>query len=88
MGYADEKMIYLLPETVYRAVSEAIRAQGDYLALGKNELLAALAREGVIEPGRDGKNTQAKWIQGGSKRVIYLPRKVLGHDEVEEGEQK
>jgi hypothetical protein len=87
VGYADEEMLYLLPETAYRAVNEAIRGQGDYLALGKNEMLTALAREGLIEPGKDGKPTRFKWIQGGSKRVIYLPRRVLGHDEVQEDEQ-
>jgi hypothetical protein len=87
VGYADETYIYLLPETAMRAVNEAIRAQGDYLALGKNELLAALAREELIEVGKDGKHTRFKWIQGGSKRVIYLPRRVLGHDEVMEDEQ-
>ncbi len=82
VGYADESMIYLLPNTVVRVVSDALRAQGDYLALGKNELLAALAREGFIEPGKGGKNTHVKRIQGGPKRVICLPRKFLGHDEV------
>jgi hypothetical protein len=87
VGYADEELIYLLPETAMRAVNEAIRAQGDYLALGKNEMLAALAREELIEVGKEGKYTRFKWIQGGSKRVIYLPRRVLGHDEVQEDEQ-
>lgn len=87
VGYADEEFIYLLPETAIRAVNEAVRAQGDYLALGKNEMLAALAREELIEVGKDGKHTRFKWIQGGSKRVIYLPRRVLGHDEVMEDEQ-
>lgn len=84
VGYADEVFIYLLPETAraqgdYLEVNEAIRAQGDYLA--------ALAREELIEVGKDGKHTRFKWIQGGSKRVIYLPRRVLGHDEVMEDEQ-
>ncbi len=82
VGYADEEIIYLLPETVYRAVSEAIRAQGDYLALGKNEMLAALAREELIEVGKDGKHTRVMWIQRGARRVICLPRRFLGHDEV------
>jgi len=87
VGYADETMVYLLPDQAYKAVNEVIRAQGDYLALGKNEMLAALAREELIEVGKDGKPTRFKWIQGGSKRVIYLPRRVLGHDEVMEDEQ-
>lgn len=88
VGYANESIIYLLPETALRAVNEAVRAQGDYISLGKNDLLSALAREGFIEAGKDGKHTQVKWLQGGSKRVICLPRRVLGHDEVEEDEQK
>jgi hypothetical protein len=88
VGWADEVMLYLLPETVYRAVSEAIRAQGDYLSLGKNELLTALAREGFIEAGKNGKeNTRLKWLQGAGRRVIWLPRAKLSHDEaMEEGE--
>jgi hypothetical protein len=88
VGYADEDMLYLLPETAFRAVSEAVRAQGDYLSLGKNEMLTALAREGFIEPGKDGKNTRVKWIQGGLKRVIFLPHRMLAHDEAAEDEQK
>jgi hypothetical protein len=80
-GYADETMLYLLPDAAFKAVNEAIRAQGEFLSLGKNEMLRALAREGLIEPDRNGKNTQIKWIQGGSKRVICLPRAHLGHDE-------
>lgn len=86
-GYADDEFVYLLPETMMKAVNEAIRLQGDYLSLGKNELLAALAREGLIEAGKEGKPTRVKWIQGGSRRVIYLPRRVLGHDEIQEDEQ-
>ena len=88
VGYADETMVYLLPDQAYKAVNEVIRSQGDYLALGKNEMLAALAREELIEAGKDGKPTRFKWIQGGSKRVIYLPRRVLGHDELMEDEQE
>jgi len=83
VGWADEDTLYLLPETALRVVQEAIRAQGDFLGLGKNEMLAALAREGFIEPGKDGKNTQVKWIQGGSKRVICLPLRNLAYDEAE-----
>ncbi|MFI5329941.1 MAG: DUF927 domain-containing protein, partial [Desulfobaccales bacterium] len=51
VGYADENMVYLLPETALRVVSDAIRAQGDFLSLGRTELWAALAREGIIAPG-------------------------------------
>ena len=74
-----------MPETALRVVNEAIRRQGDFLSLGRNDLLAALAREGFIEPGKDsqkGRNTQVKWIQGASKRVICLPLEKLTHDEV------
>jgi hypothetical protein len=87
VGWADENTLYLLPETAFRVVQEAIRAQGDYLALGKNDLLAALAREGFIEPGKE-KSSQVKCIQGKSKRVICLPLVNLAHDEVAEDEQK
>ena len=74
-----------MPETALRVVNEAIRRQGDYLSLGRNDLLAALAREGFIEPGKGsqkGRNTQVKKIQGASKRVICLPLEKLAHDEV------
>lgn len=88
VGYATETMLYLLPETIYKAVAEAIRAQGGFLALGKNEMLSALAREGLIEPGKNGLNVQSKRIQGAPKWVMCLPRKVLGHDEVAEDEEE
>ncbi|MFZ5451386.1 MAG: DUF927 domain-containing protein [Thermodesulfobacteriota bacterium] len=87
VGWADETTLYLLPETALRVVQEAIRAQGDFLGLGKNEMLAALAREGFIEPGKDGKNSQVKFIQQKSRRVIYLRLSKLAHDETEEDEQ-
>jgi len=85
VGWADEDTLYLLPETAFRVVQEAIRAQGGFLGLGKNEMLAALAREGFIEPGKDDENTQSKWIKalGKSKRVICLPLNKMAHDEVE-----
>jgi hypothetical protein len=87
VGYSDDTIIYLLPEKAYEAVNSVIRAQGQFLALGPREMLTALAREELIETGKDGKHTQVRWIQGGAKRVICLPRKVLGHDKVEEDEQ-
>ena len=89
VGWADDSTIYLMPETALRVVNEAIRRQGDFLSLGKNEMLAALAREGFIEPGKDsqqGRNTHVKKIQGTSKRVICLPLEKLAHDEALEDE--
>ena len=41
------------PKRPCRVVNEAIRRQGDFLSLGRNDLLAALAREGFIEPAKD-----------------------------------
>jgi hypothetical protein len=81
VGYADADTLFLLAETTYRAVAESVRAQGGFLGLGKKEMLAALAREGLIEPGTDGKNVRKVWLQGGARWVICLPRKHLGHDE-------
>jgi hypothetical protein len=89
VGWADESTLYLMPETALRVVNEAIRRQGDFLALGRNDMLAALALEGFIEPGKDsqkGRNTHVKKIQGASKRVICLPLEKLAHDEVMEDE--
>jgi hypothetical protein len=40
VGWADEDMVYLLPNQVYKAVNEVIRAQGDFLSLGKSDLWA------------------------------------------------
>jgi hypothetical protein len=89
VGWADDSTLYLMPETAMRVVNEAIRRQGDFLSLGKNEMLAALAREGFIDPGKDsqqGRNTHVKKMQGTSKRVICLPLEKLAHDEVLEDE--
>jgi hypothetical protein len=79
VGWADESTLYLMPETVLRVVNEAIRRQGDFLALGRNDLLAALAREGFIEPAKE-KSTRLKWIQGTARRVIFMPLSKLGHE--------
>lgn len=87
VGWADDKVLYLMPEMTLKVVHETIRRQGDFLSLGKNDLFAALARDGFIDPGR-GENTKIKWIQGASKRVICLPIGKLFHDEVMEDEKK
>jgi hypothetical protein len=73
VGWADEQNLYLLPELSFKAVHETVTRQGGFLTLGKNEMLAALAREGVIVPSARGENTLVKWICGGSKRVVCLP---------------
>jgi hypothetical protein len=86
VGYADENTVYLLPNNTYKAVNEVIRVQGDYLALGKRELWAAMAREGIIEPGRGGRTTRNIRIQGGQVRVICLPLEKLTPEEEEENE--
>lgn len=84
VGYADEDMVYLLPETALRVVSDAIRAQGDFLSLGRNELWAALAREGIIAPGAGGRTSRTIRIQGGMTRVICLHLEKLTHVEGED----
>jgi hypothetical protein len=87
VGWADDGVLYLMPEMTVKVVQETIHRQVDFLPLGKNDLLAALAREGFIEPGK-GENTKSKWIQGASKRVICLPLKKLFHSEVPEGKDE
>jgi hypothetical protein len=71
----DDDNLYLIPEMSFRVVHEAIMRQGSFLTLGKNEMLAALARERIIEPSDTGENTKVKKIRGSSKRVIILPLK-------------
>jgi hypothetical protein len=77
IGWADDGVLYLMPDAAFRAVQETIRKQDEYLGLGKNSLLEALAKEGFIEPARNGENTQVKKIFGRSKRVICLYAKNL-----------
>jgi hypothetical protein len=67
-----------------RIVKEAVRRQGDFLSLGRNELLAALVREKISEPAANGRTTQTKWIQGSTKRVICIPLEKLNDNEVPE----
>ncbi|MGA9755915.1 MAG: DUF927 domain-containing protein [Desulfobaccales bacterium] len=86
VGWAGDGVLYLMPEMTLKVIHETIRRQGDFLSLGKNDLFAALAREGFIEPAR-GENTQIKWIQGASKRVICLPLVKLADDEAMENER-
>jgi hypothetical protein len=71
VGWVDQSHLYLLPEATVRGVKDAIRRQGDYLSLGKNDLLAALARENIIEPLK-GENSRLKKILGDPRRVIFL----------------
>jgi hypothetical protein len=85
IGWGDGDNLYLMPETAFRLVHEAVARQGNFLPLGKNELLATLAREGLIEPGGKGENTRVKWLNGSSKRVIYMPLKNLFPDEESSG---
>jgi len=76
VGWADENFLYLIPDATIGVVKDAIRRRNDYLSFGKNELLEALAKDGFIEPAKD-ENTRPKWIQGGTKRVIFLPLEKL-----------
>lgn len=85
IGWADDVNLYLMPETVFRMVHETVARQGSFLALGKNELLSALTRERLIEPGGKGENTRVKWLNGSSKRVICMPLKNLFPDEESSG---
>lgn len=71
VGWVDRSYLYLLPEATVRGVKDAIRRQGDYLSLGKNDLLAALAREKIIEPLKC-ENSRLKKILGDPRRVIFL----------------
>jgi hypothetical protein len=77
IGWADDGMLYLMPDTTFRVVQETVRKQGEFLGLGKNGLLEALAKEGFIEPGTDGKTSQVKWIQEKSRRVMALRKDIL-----------
>lgn len=83
IGWVDNGVFCLMPEMTITKVQETIRRQGDFLSLGKNDLLSALAKEGFIEPGKK-ENTQIKWIQGRSRRVICFPLEKLFNDEVDE----
>lgn len=85
IGWADDVNLYLMPETVFRMVHETVARQGSFLSLGKNELLSALTRERLIEPGGKGENTRVKWLNGSSKRVICMPLKNLFPDEESSG---
>ncbi len=76
VGWADENYLYLIPEATIGVIRDTIRRRNDYLSSGKNELLEALARDGFIEPAKE-ENTRLKWIQGGTKRVIFLPLEKL-----------
>ena len=70
LGWCDRSYLFLLPETTIRVVKEAIQRQGGYLALGKNDLLATLSKEGIIERDKHGRNTPVKKIRGSSQQVI------------------
>jgi len=83
VGWANDEYIYLLPETAYRVISEAVRAQGSYLSLGQNDMFKALSREELIKPGKD-RPTRVVRIQGGNKRVICLPLRNLSPPESED----
>lgn len=88
IGWVGDGNLYLMPESTFGVVQKAIRDQRGYLGVGKNELLRGLAKEGFIEPNARGENTRGKWIQGDSKRVIYLPIAKLFQDEDLEGGSK
>jgi hypothetical protein len=80
VGWAGDDKLYLMPEMTFKTVHETVSRQGGFLTLGKNEMLAALARERIIEPGKD-ENTKVKKIIGRSQRVIVLPFTSLFFDD-------
>lgn len=92
LGWCDRSYLFILPETTIRVVKEAIQRQGGYLALGKNDLLATLSKEGIIERDKHGRNTPVKKIRGSSQRVIWLRLEALkekdeDEDDLEEPER-
>jgi hypothetical protein len=78
IGWVDEGYLYLMPETTLKVIQDVLRRQGDYLGIGKNTLFKSLAKEKIIEPGLDGKNTRQKKIKERNERVLYMVRGALG----------
>ncbi len=77
LGWSEDGFLYLMPETAYRVVQEALRRQNNYLGVGKNALFRALAEEGLLEPAADGENTRQKKIGGQNQRVLFLRHEAL-----------
>ncbi|MGB9826130.1 MAG: hypothetical protein ACPLRU_05610 [Desulfofundulus sp.] len=85
-GWWDEEGLYLLPEAVWKAVSELLRADGG-LGLSKRAVFEQLVKEGFAAPGTQGRSTKTVKIKGMVKRVLHLYPDALARAVQAEEEQ-
>jgi hypothetical protein len=76
LGYEDEDILYLYPETVMNAIAEFFRNRDECFPVSKVRLLNDLARADLIIHQGAG-NTIVKKIAGKNSRVIALKKSAL-----------
>ena len=71
IGWTDETWLYLLPDTVYKAVVQFFNGQGLCFPVSAKTLWKHLDAAGIIRPAKD-QRTELKKIGGKNYRVIVM----------------
>ncbi|MGI1691569.1 DUF927 domain-containing protein [Thermoanaerobacter uzonensis] len=77
-GWYDDNGLYLLPDVVWTAVSELLRADGG-LGLGKSAIFDLLVKEGQVIP-QGNRTTRVIRVDGMPKRVLHLKFNVFQNE--------
>ncbi|NMC31228.1 MAG: hypothetical protein GYA36_02050 [Veillonellaceae bacterium] len=76
IGWQDEAWLYLLPDTIYKAVVQFFNGQGLCFPVAAKTLWKHLDAAGVIRAGEDSR-TELKRIQGKRYRVLTIRRSII-----------
>ena len=75
IGYEDDNNYYLNADAAHTMVKSLCDKQGENFTILKNDLLKALAEEGISrKEKKSGKNTRSININNKTKRLIWIPK--------------
>ncbi len=89
-GYFDNDYYYLLPKTAFGCVSRLCREQGIEFPVSLKALYKHLRTDGILKglPDDGATPTRNKWIDGGSKRLLWIPRIIMDGPKTENEQTK
>jgi DNA primase len=77
LGWFDADRIFLLPDACYTRVARHYRDRGSVFPVRESTLRKNLKEAGLIQE-KNRRYTETLWLQGQVRRVIALPRSILG----------
>jgi hypothetical protein len=82
VGWIDERIVYLQPNSAFAAAQKLARDQGTSIPYTKNTLYQRMSDKRLIAAHEDSRATKVKKVCGQSKRVLWIDAaRVLGSDD-------